>query len=54
MVSYRWKYVMDTKNSCIYVDYAKKVTKIVGTKRVYYYKGVYPNIDYNTRRVYKL
>ena len=49
-----WKFVMDLENSSIYVNYSRRRTKIIGTKFVYYYNGVYPNIDYNTRRKFKL
>jgi hypothetical protein len=53
MTKHRWKYVMDTENSTIYVDYNTKTTKIVGTRYIYYYGGIYPNIDYNTRKRFK-
>ena len=48
----RWRFVTETLNSTIFVDYRARKTKIVGNKKVYYYDGIYPNIDYNTRRVF--
>lgn len=52
MVRHNWKYVMNTPNSSIYVDYNSYKTKIIGIKFIYYYDGIYPNIDYNTRKRY--
>lgn len=53
MTRHRWKYVMRTRNSEIFIDYNSRTTKVVGTRNIYYYDGVYPDIDYNTRRKYK-
>lgn len=44
---------MDTENSCIYVNYKLRKTKIIGIKNIYYYNGIYPNIDFNSRRMFK-
>jgi len=53
MVRHRWTYVTEARNSKIYVDYRTKTTKIEGRFNVYYYEGIYPNIDYNTRRKFR-
>lgn len=44
---------MQTRNSIIYVNYNNHKTKIVGINFIYYYDGIYPNIDYNTRRKFR-
>ena len=38
----RYTYITQTKNACVYVDYKKRKTKIVGNKYIYFHSGIFP------------
>jgi hypothetical protein len=42
MVNYRWRFSGKTEHAMIYVDYNRKMTKIVGKDYIYYHKGLFP------------
>ena len=53
MVRHNWKKVGTTQYANIYVDYARKKTKIETTKYVYVHEGVYPFHNYDAVKRYK-
>ena len=47
----RWKYHMTLDDGAVvYVDTSQKKTKIQKQKNTYIYKGVFPNINFDSRR----
>lgn len=48
-----WTYLMDTESSTIFIDYRKRMTKVIGIKYIYIYEGIFPNINHNKRRRFR-
>lgn len=53
MTTYRWKYLMKLDDGAtVFVDSNNRKTKIVKTSYIYVYDGIFPNIDFDTRKRY--
>lgn len=53
MTMHNWKFYQKSRNSVIYVDFQKQKTKIVGSKFIYIYDGIFPYIDPEWTKRYK-